>query len=84
MCGGEADFWPNHVLLAASTMKSGSNTEITPRRNMMSTNEGSSCCSSDKGKIWCWIYGLCQLLLLTCISMALWEIYWAITALAEK
>ena len=50
----------------------------------MSTNEDSNCCSSDKGKIWCWIYGLCQLLLLTCISMALWEIYWALTALAEK
>ena len=50
----------------------------------MSTNEGSSCSSSGNCKIWCYLYGLCHLLLLTCISTALWQIYWAISALAEK
>ena len=50
----------------------------------MSSNEGSNCCSSGIDRILCYIYRLCQLLLLTCISMALWDIYWAITALAEK
>jgi hypothetical protein len=47
-------------------------------------SEGSHCSSSSmKCKIWCYLYGLAHLLLLTCIATSLWEIYWAITALAE-
>ena len=44
----------------------------------MSNSEGSHCSSSGNCKIWCYLYGLCQLLLLTCIATALWEIMWAI------
>ncbi len=45
----------------------------------MSQNEKSSC-SSSNCKIWCYLYGLAHLLLLTCISMALWEITHALRA----
>lgn len=53
------------------------------------TNDSGSCssdsgtsCSSSKCKVWCYLYGLLHLLLMTCIATSLWEIYWAITALA--
>ena len=48
----------------------------------MSQNEKSSC-SSSNCKIWCYLYGLAHLLLLTCISMALWEITRALQAHAD-
>ncbi|MEE3001721.1 MAG: hypothetical protein VX908_03400 [Planctomycetota bacterium] len=45
----------------------------------MTQNEKSSC-SSSNCKIWCYLYGLGHLLLLTCISMAVWEIAHALQA----
>ncbi len=52
----------------------------------MSNSEGSHCSSSGNCKIWCYLYGLCHLLLLTCISMALWHLATSpvFTTLAEK
>ena len=49
----------------------------------MTQNEKSSC-SSSNCKIWCYLYGLAQLLLLTCIATSLWQISFALDTLAAN
>ncbi len=48
-----------------------------------SSSKDSGCGSSGACKIWYYVYGLCQLLVLTCIATSLWNIIWALEAVAE-